>query len=43
MRAKNVASIGREGEHKPLSATLGGQQLLILYLTSPRIGGKCNP
>lgn len=43
MRAKNVASIAREGEHKPLSAALGGQQLLILYLTSPRIGGKCNP
>ena len=24
MRAKNVASIAREGEHKPLSAALGG-------------------
>ena len=27
MRAKNVASIAREGEHKPLSAALGGSAI----------------
>lgn len=30
-----LPSMAREGEHKPVSAALGGQQLLILYLTIP--------
>ena len=40
MRARNVASIAREGEHKPHTAALGGQQLLILYLTIPHRAGR---